>query len=246
MPNWVETKVEISGDPHTLDRLATQVSRPYNTEGYDFMTNEVKHFEQTGAFLLWNIVAPTDLDAYHKRAETAERIAKQNKATKKQENTDPVAIKEAIAEVVDTLNKAVTDVNVLDVADEFYKNMSVENDWYFWNLRNWGTKWEITDARVEREPNKLTYRFATAWSPPAEALTRLAEQYPEVIITLKCHDEGDMFAAELHWSDGEMSFESDLAITHGLLEELYGYCHGCDGDDEVQAHYGCDKWKAVK
>jgi hypothetical protein len=61
------------------------------------------------------------------------------------------------------------------------------NNWYDWNVTNWGTKWDVavTDDKeysdtelMEETENSLAYRFNTAWSPPLPAITKLSEQYP--------------------------------------------------------------------
>ncbi len=44
-------------------------------------------------------------------------------------------------------------------------------NWYEWNTRNWGTKWGAYDLHIEeREPERLAFRFSTAWSVPEPVL----------------------------------------------------------------------------
>ena len=49
------------------------------------------------------------------------------------------------------------------------------NHWYDWNVRNWGTKWEVgvsdddkypETELMEEDETSLSYRLNTAWSPP--------------------------------------------------------------------------------
>jgi len=48
------------------------------------------------------------------------------------------------------------------------------SSWYDFNIANWGTKWDISDASVEvQDANTLKASFDTAWSPPIEAYGRL-------------------------------------------------------------------------
>ena len=53
------------------------------------------------------------------------------------------------------------------------------NHWYDWNVRNWGTKWDVAVSHNDEYPDTeltdesetfLAYRFNTAWSPPTEAI----------------------------------------------------------------------------
>ncbi len=68
--------------------------------------------------------------------------------------------------------------------DDSFQN---KNSWYYWRIRNWGTKWDFgkteytadeeCDWQVDEEGYGLVHlRFETAWSPPAglyEALDKL-------------------------------------------------------------------------
>ena len=48
------------------------------------------------------------------------------------------------------------------------------SSWYDFNIANWGTKWDISDASVEvQDANTLTASFDTAWAPPIAAYGRL-------------------------------------------------------------------------
>jgi hypothetical protein len=72
-------------------------------------------------------------------------------------------------------------------------------DWYSWQIKNWGTKWDVdadpeqikrnwgtkwdVDAdpeQIERAGDTLTVSFDSAWSPPIEAYNRLVEMGFEV------------------------------------------------------------------
>lgn len=49
------------------------------------------------------------------------------------------------------------------------------SEWEPWRQKNWGTKWDIYDARADILDTKLNIFFRTAWSPPIEALKYLAK-----------------------------------------------------------------------
>ncbi|NDA95661.1 MAG: hypothetical protein EBY03_05945 [Actinobacteria bacterium] len=72
------------------------------------------------------------------------------------------------------------------------------NCWYDWNVRNWGTKWDVAvhdndkypDTELHEESTTvLGYKFNTAWSPPIEAITKLSEQYPSLEMNLIATEE---------------------------------------------------------
>ena len=65
--------------------------------------------------------------------------------------------------------------------DEYDKKQSELHDdptwWRNWNLRNWGTKWDITDFDLEYETaKKIRLCFDTAWSPPLPFYEALEKQ----------------------------------------------------------------------
>ena len=40
-----------------------------------------------------------------------------------------------------------------------------EDNWYNWNITNWGSKWDVTDMFVEYEDDiNINLTFATAWN----------------------------------------------------------------------------------
>ena len=51
-----------------------------------------------------------------------------------------------------------------------------EDNWYDWNVNNWGTKWECDSAeQISRDDNSVKLAFLTAWSPPIEFYTAMEE-----------------------------------------------------------------------
>jgi hypothetical protein len=113
------------------------------------------------------------------------------------------------------------------------------NDWYNWNIRNWGTKWDVAVSNdekysdtelMEETKNSLAYRFNTAWSPPTEIIAKLSEQYPNLVFTLS-------YEEETGWG-GETVFEGG----EGSDTESYGWkCRECDHiEDETPYCEECE------
>ena len=106
------------------------------------------------------------------------------------------------------------------------------NDWYNWNVRNWGTKWDVAvvdneafaETELTDESNDyLGYRFNTAWSPPAEAIAKLSQQYPELVFTLS-------FEEETGWG-GEIVFKNG----EGTETESYdNKCRDCESINTLE------------
>ena len=248
MPNWVEHRLAITGNQDSLDKLKELMAKPYTTFSQDWKTNEVSQGESKGVFQLWNIVSPTDLASYFGFKSDELHAEEVRKRAEAKDNS----IEEDIETVITTIKEVLAEpFDVQEMVKEFYESIEVGQDWYHWNIREWGTKWEISNASYESSPNRLVYSFCSAWSPPVSAIGRLAEMFPDLVFTVRFLDEGDNFAGEIHWESGEQVFDTDLAINHGLKMEMYDECYACDNDDddseEMREAYGCAKWgKLIK
>jgi len=64
-------------------------------------------------------------------------------------------------------------------------------DWYYWQIKFWGTKWDIRAAIVVDLPRRIVYQFESAWSPPCEWLKAIAPKFPALKFTLR-YEEGGM------------------------------------------------------
>ena len=90
--------------------------------------------------------------------------------------------------------------------ESLYPRPSEEEDnWYDWNINNWGTKWDTTaDVNSLMEPNdigvaSISLTFDTAWSPPVEWYTYITEHYG-VYVSAFYHEPGMEFVGK--WQDG--------------------------------------------
>ena len=60
-----------------------------------------------------------------------------------------------------------------------------DDRWYDWNIKNWGTKWGSFNGSMEFDKkygDEVSYKFDTAWSPPAPILEALRDKFPDVSI----------------------------------------------------------------
>jgi hypothetical protein len=107
------------------------------------------------------------------------------------------------------------------------------NDWYNFNVREWGTKWDVAVAEDDKYPdtyiegpvsngeNKAVYyNFNTAWSRPMGALEKLSTQYPNLLFTLS-------YEEETGWG-GECEFLRGQVISYSEYESM---CKECDKTD---------------
>lgn len=113
------------------------------------------------------------------------------------------------------------------------------NDWYSFNCREWGTKWDVAvhdgdeypetilhEHMSEGEDQWLGYSFNTAWSPPIPALVKLSSMVPNCVITLSWQEEQG-FGGETEFVNGEITSNSEYDSQCRDCEE-YNCLEYCD------------------
>jgi hypothetical protein len=119
--------------------------------------------------------------------------------------------------------------------------------WYDWNVRNWGTKWDVGVSWNEEYPEtelmeetdtSLAYRFNTAWSPPLPAIETLSSQYPNVEFNLS-YEEETGWGGEYLFVDGNGSeievYNSKCRDCDAL--DTMEYCEDCGNEICEECHY---------
>ena len=83
-------------------------------------------------------------------------------------------------------------------------------NWYEWNINNWGTKWDFVisknDLIVIKEPNttKVLFNVDTAWSPPLAFWQKVSKLYPFIDIKVYYEEEGIGFIGMAKFKQGKM------------------------------------------
>ena len=251
MPNWVFNSLVVSGDKSELETMVAQLNQPVTKHYPDTNWNdETKSWDKTPAvqqydnpvFSFWNVISPSDIEAYY-----GEEVFKKSTA-------------EAVGNK--TLNESL-DSN--DFLQEFHRAMNFDNDWYHWNVRNWGTKWEPSDVGCRVENNSKIYiNFQTAWSPPDPVILAFIEsvtqhkffsQYIEQI-ELEYDEVGMGFWGKLTWDcETKQIVEKGGDIDCEWLFDNWERCdcdeHACptcgEGgypeDTPIEERYDCDCMK---
>ena len=110
------------------------------------------------------------------------------------------------------------------------------NDWYSWNVRNWGTKWDVGVSSDDEYPDTYVegptengenlvvyYNFNTAWSPPFPAIAKLSSQYPSLLFTLS-YEEETGWGGECEFLRGEQLEGSEYSSK----------CRDCEAEDTLE------------
>lgn len=200
MPNWVYNGLTAEGKPESVKKMMEQLNTPFTRmhEQWNVETGQMEkkqYLFPNPVFSFWNIIKPTDLDAYENQPDT-------------------------------------TGAPSIDNFGEYMKWTSTQNDWYNWNINNWGTKWDVAVSYEEENPNTymedtvngenhvVYYNFNTAWSRPMPALIKLSEQYPDLLFTLT-------YEEETGWG-GELELLRGVVISESEYDDK---CRECDETD---------------
>jgi hypothetical protein len=119
------------------------------------------------------------------------------------------------------------------------------NNWYDWNVRNWGTKWDVAVSNDEKYPDTellehmdngedqwVVYKFNTAWSPPEPAMLSLSALVPNCVVTLE-YEEEQGWGGESEFVNGKQtqnSFYGWKCWECDHTEEETPYCEECEYD----------------
>jgi hypothetical protein len=197
MPNWVYNGLTVEGNPESVKKMMDQLNQPFTVvhDSWDVSTNtfmKKNTLYPNPVFAFWNIVKPTDLDAYHNQPKHGQPF--------------------------DTSG----------------------DDWYNWNLRNWGTKWDVAVSSTDNMPNTymeetangdnyvVYYNFETAWGVPDKALVNLSSQYPDLLFTLS-------YEEETGWG-------GEFEILRGVVLEGSSYNWKCQACDYMEVGDPEDNW----
>ena len=111
------------------------------------------------------------------------------------------------------------------------KTGDTEYNWYNFNVREWGTKWDARDVDLLEEGKTfLRYKFDTAWTPPTPVIEKLAQQNPNLTITLEYREEQG-WGGEVAFTGSSMEVikEWDVPETHAEeIEANHGDCWKCE------------------
>ena len=101
-----------------------------------------------------------------------------------------------------------------------------DENWYDWNVSNWGTKWDV-DAEIDTLDPDWTFiavSFDSAWGPPVEALKHWQQQNPGTSLHLDFIETGMGFGGYL-----------DI-MPSGFTDEV------CYQDEEEYQDYAREAW----
>ena len=146
------------------------------------------------------------------------------------------------------------------MSEDFIKRFG-HNDWYNWNVANWGTKWDADVYHIESnlltEPNSsavtLKICFNTAWSPPTSWFNALCDilRDEEVSMEIRYAEPGMCFAGTHYFNSGErwdaegrvyeVQDSTDIPVTYDGKKNQWRNDKGqFVSDDDIRTEYEYD------
>ena len=118
------------------------------------------------------------------------------------------------------------------------------NNWYSFNTREWGTKWDTYDLDVQTAPKTFFATFSSAWSPPVPVFQAMVEQHPDLTFHFSWEEEQGWGGESLGFK-GEYSTtrEWDIPNSHADYARL-GWQERCNcacEDDEQYWYSDCPR-----
>lgn len=204
MPNWVYNGLTIEGNPDSVKKLMEQMNQPFvrvheqwNTDTQQMEKQQVTYPNPVFAF--WNIIAPTDLEAYDKQPQQSE-------------------IKSGdVGWWEDTL--------AIAKVDNSWYNWNIRNWGVKWDVAVSSNETHpntTVEDTANGENHVVHYNFETAWGRPMPALIKLSEQYPDLLMTLS-YEEETGWGGELELLRGtvisESSYDNQCNNCDGTYED---------------------------
>lgn len=93
---------------------------------------------------------------------------------------------------------------------------NTKNNWYEFNNREWGTKWDASDVTITEDSTyALTYYFQTAWGVPEPVFQVMASEHPSLVFSITCVEEQG-WGVEYESVDGDLitTDEWDIPENH--------------------------------
>lgn len=99
-----------------------------------------------------------------------------------------------------------------------------KDDWYEWNIENWGTKWQPFTQTTHLELNEnrnghLVIYFETAWSPPMKWWKTIVEKYPRLDFKIEYFDDSLEWKGVCETKDGNIVLDEFISTPEGEKDE---------------------------
>ncbi len=96
---------------------------------------------------------------------------------------------EEFRKTLNTVNDA-GELAVFSFKQIVYRPKEEDENWYEWNIKNWGTKWDVSDGDFQDKGDSIVINCDTAWSPPFAWAKQASISIPDLIIVINYRESG--------------------------------------------------------
>jgi len=124
-------------------------------------------------------------------------------------------------------NQSGESIRLTEELSNLYKNNFGYDNWYDWQVGNWGTKWDACVSSETKDEDAFHVWFDTAWSPPIEWLKSVHVMFPKLKFELRYEEEGMGFCGMIEakscedcWEreDFDIDYDEDNNIINSIFD----------------------------
>jgi hypothetical protein len=174
MPNWVITRIYITGPEDKIKEFEGKCLRPNRGEDGEFQrTFSFDRIKQRPKELL-NTISPDPKPEVRK---VKDMQGNEIVVEVYRDIINDWDIQSAISRG-ETPPEPIPCNNATPDQQEELRQKYGSSNWYEWNSYNWGTKWDCSDSHYNAEDKIL--QFQTAWACPQEIIAEMAGMFPDL------------------------------------------------------------------
>ena len=212
MPNWTYNKLVLDGDANEIKNALDFVKSADSDFDFDKLIPAPKCIKD-GPSLSGEYA--DDAVKYYKRAKSSsinavqmweemgvpdylkEKEAQYNREKEKLDSNEKKSW-------VDDMDKQSHSMSYSDMMKNYLTALQETGcvDWYTWNCKNWGVKWNASDVNII---NDHCVSFYTPWDSPTPIFHALIKQFPSLYLEVESEfEDGYLMEATYYMDNGEV------------------------------------------
>lgn len=274
MPNYCNNYLKVSGDTKELKKFLkkgiSEEPMSYSKTGEKELVWRMSNYYPTPEPLTRTISPARDgewvneWEVQHAKKRIEEQPAKISKLSDELALAKTGEERNDLLDQIKEASKPIEIPELIPCANGTEKNRKAlikkygTDNWYDWNVKNWGTKWDCSSSECGYQTDNETYfsvNFDSAWSPPTGWFHKIVEMYPKLNFKLSYSETGCWFAGVMYSNEGGVSEEqgepeyidtnSDEVVTYDNDKDCYIDSEGNEVDsDDVTDQNPFDDWEA--
>lgn len=150
------------------------------------------------------------------------------KVTKPIPSVEGEGMSDAIAQVITKVDNGFSFWNILRPKKKLWteywtraNGTEPENNWYNWNNKNWGCKWDANSQEIQRQDDTYaSIYFETPWGAPEGIVYAIGKKFPDLSFTWAWEEEQGFGGEwEIQGDDVDETSSYDIPSSHSDYDE---------------------------